>query len=310
MEQGMINYSDPKMMQTLKDTVAVGATDAELAMFSGLCEATGLNPFKKEVWFIKTKGYTKKDGTVVPPRVQIMTGINGFLAIANKHPMFDGLECEVKRDKDGYITSAIAKVYRKDRKYPSVFEALWNEYYIPNTYGNKGVWETKGSVMIAKCAKSMALREAFPQELNGLYTEEEMPSLYERPKDPAKPAPLQLDEPKGEFCYKMADIDEKKKAYLEKEGAQYDPKRDYWVSPKKLNKKLDEYLDEIIVGGKQVEEEIKEDDDPDGLEQWHKEINARLSNLTPLEKAKARAKEMLATGDKALEEALGENPKF
>jgi len=300
-EKGMINYSDPKMIQTLKDTVAIGATDAELAMFSGLCEATGLNPFKKEVWFIKTKGYTKKDGTVVAPRVQIMTGINGFLAIANKHPMFDGMECEIKRDKDGYITSAIAKVYRKDRKYPSVFEALWSEYYIPNTYGNKGVWETKGSVMIAKCAKSMALREAFPQELNGLYTEEEMPPLYAGPKEVTKPAPLQLEEPKGEFCYKINDIAEAQKDYLKKEGAVYDEKRDYWISPKKLNKRLDEHLVEIIVGGIKVEEEVKEDDSADGLEQWHKEINAPQETEKPLDRIKRRVAEL--TKDNRLEVA-------
>lgn len=173
-----LDYSSDRVLRTIKNTVAQNATDEELAMFCELCKATGLNPFKKEVWFIKTKGYTNKAGKEIEPRVQIMTGINGFLAVANSHPQFDGMECEVERDDKGQPLRAIAKVYRKDRKFPSVAEALWNEYYKPNPYGNKGVWEQMPSIMLAKCAKSLALREAFPQELNGLYTAEEMPLEY------------------------------------------------------------------------------------------------------------------------------------
>lgn len=181
-----IDYKAPEVVKTLKETVAQGATDAEFAMFAELCKSTGLNPFKKEVWFIKTKGYTKKDGTEVQGRVQIMTGINGFLAIANSNQQFDGLECEVAYEKDGITPkSATAKVYRKDRKIPSTATALWREYYKPNPYGNKGVWEQMPSIMIAKCAKSLALREAFPQELNGLYTAEEMPADYQPERLPA-----------------------------------------------------------------------------------------------------------------------------
>lgn len=172
-----INYQSPDVIRTLKQTVAVGATDAEFAMFTSYCQSTGLNPFKKEVWFIKTKGYTRRDGVTVEGKVQIMTGINGFLAIANKHPAFDGLECETLVE-GSKIIGARARVHRKDRKYPSVAVALMSEYYKPNPSGKGGVWEQMPSIMIQKCAKALALREAFPQELNGLYTQEEMPNDY------------------------------------------------------------------------------------------------------------------------------------
>lgn len=178
----LINYNDTKVASLIRATIAPTATAEEFGMFIEYCKSTGLNPFKKEIWFIKTPGYRKKDGSMAPARVQIMTGINGYLAIANRHPQFDGMECDVEYGEGGKIIGATAKVYRKDRRFPSIATALWNEYYKPNPYGNKGVWEQMPSIMIAKCAKSLALREAFPQELNGLYTEEEMPKEYAAPK--------------------------------------------------------------------------------------------------------------------------------
>lgn len=206
-----INYNDEKALRLIQNTIAPTATPEEFGMFVEYCKSTGLNPFKKEIWFIKTPGYRKKDGTNAPARVQIMTGINGYLAIANRHSQFDGMECTVEYKEKGdskVIVGATAKVYRKDRKYPSIATALWEEYYKPNPYGNKGVWEQMPSIMIAKCAKSLALREAFPQELNGLYTEEEMPAAYQVPKAtvaaPAEPVEeLQLvDQNTGEILEK------------------------------------------------------------------------------------------------------------
>jgi phage recombination protein Bet len=192
----VVNFDDPKMVKILKATVAQGATDEEFALFAELCKSTGLNPFKREVWFIKTKGYTKRDGTVTEPKLQVMTGINGYLAIANKHPMFDGMETEVSRDEKTHKPiRSITKVYRKDRKFPHIAEAYFDEYYQPTYSGKPGIWDLKPGIMIAKVSKSIALREAFAQELGGLYTEEEMPAEYGKDAvdvTPDKPAPKAL----------------------------------------------------------------------------------------------------------------------
>lgn len=166
----IIDYKDNHVLKVLKHTVAKGATDAEFALFVEYCKSTKLNPFKKEIWFIKAGD-----------RLQLMTGINGYWTIANDHPAFDGAEGGLI-DKDGNWTKSVpgndfigawCRVYRKDRKYPMEGEAMMADYN-----SGVGLWKHKPRIMIKKVAESIALRKAFAQELGGLYTAEEMPATY------------------------------------------------------------------------------------------------------------------------------------
>lgn len=153
-------------LATLRNTIAPGLTDSEFGLFAEIVKSTGLNPFTKEIWAIKAGG-----------RLQLMTGINGFLRIANSHPAFDGMEVHHEWDGKNLIACTV-KVYRKDRKLPSVATAYMAEYSKPTP-----IWKSMPSVMLAKCAKSLAIREAFIQELGGLYTAEEMPANFAPPKE-------------------------------------------------------------------------------------------------------------------------------
>lgn len=159
-----IKQNNVEMLATLRHSVAPGLSEQEFMLFSEIVKATGLNPITKEVWAIKAGG-----------RLQIMTGINGFLRIANSHPQYDGMEVTYEWDGKNLL-AATAKVYRKDRRFPSVATAFMSEYAKPSP-----IWKQMPSIMLAKCAKSLAIREAFPQELNGLYTQEEMPNEYAPP---------------------------------------------------------------------------------------------------------------------------------
>lgn len=177
-----IDFNSKDMIETLKATVAVGATDAEFKMFAEFCKSTGLNPFKKEIWFIvvpekKWTDWKTKEEKKRERKIQMMTGINGYLAIANRHPQFDGMEIEPHFGNNNELLSVKCLVYRKDRSRPHVGIALYEEYK-----QDTAIWKEKKFVMLSKVAKSIALREAFPQELNGLYTEEEMPKDYAMPK--------------------------------------------------------------------------------------------------------------------------------
>ena len=168
-------------------TVAKGATESEFQMFWEFCKSTGLNPFKKEIWFIKTS-----------QGVQMMTGINGFLTIANKHPQFDGMTVKID-EQDGKLVSATCTVYRKDRKYPSEATVYYSEYA-----KNSPIWRTMPRMMLQKVAKSVALREAFPQELNGMYTQEEMPPEYSIQES-------KLENKKQQYVYDVALYPEQEK---------------------------------------------------------------------------------------------------
>jgi phage recombination protein Bet len=160
-----LTTNNMEMLNTLRNTVAPGLTDPEFLLFAEMCRATGLNAATKEIWAIKAGG-----------RLQLMTGINGFLKIANSHPQFDGMEVVYEWD-DKQLVSATAKVYRKDRRFPSIATAYMAEY------GKKTpIWAQMPSIMLSKCAKSLAIREAFINELGGLYTAEEMPSEFAPPK--------------------------------------------------------------------------------------------------------------------------------
>lgn len=171
----------PQELDVIKRTVAKGATNDEFAMFIHLCRAYGLDPFNKEIWFIK---YVKQgqDPKKVDPT--IMTSRDGYLKIADRSPMYDGLVSDVVCQNDkfkrtiegveheyssnrGAITGAYALVYRKDRKYPIYVFAPIAEYR-----GISPIWSKYPSAMILKVAESMALKRAF--SVSGLVSKEEM----------------------------------------------------------------------------------------------------------------------------------------
>ena len=161
-------------INTIKNTVAIGANDNELKMFLTIAAKYELDPFLREIWFANMGN-----------RNVIMTGRDGYLKIANRDPNFDGMKSDVVHAGDkfikegddvkhaynmqnrGPIVGAYAIVYRKDRSHSIYCFAPFNEY-------NKGVniWRQYPSAMIAKVAETMALKRAF--SISGLVTEEEI----------------------------------------------------------------------------------------------------------------------------------------
>lgn len=146
-------WDEAAMVRTLKETVCKGATDAQFRMFVEICKSTGLNPLLKEIWFV--------------PGVGIMAARDGYLRVANEHPMFDGMETRVERNDQGVPIKAVCTVWRKDRSHPTVCEAFYDEYKKESS-----VWKTYKSAMIGKVAEVLTLKRSF--SINGVVTEEEI----------------------------------------------------------------------------------------------------------------------------------------
>lgn len=144
----------------IKSTVAKNATDDELKLFLYRCKNLGLDPLKPgQIHFVK---YGSSPGTIV-------VGIDGFRAKAQRTGKLTGVKRGLIINEDGECEGAWAEVYRSDWVHPAREEVDMVEY---NT--GKAMWARMPRTMIKKVAECAALRMAFPDDLGGIYAEEEM----------------------------------------------------------------------------------------------------------------------------------------
>ena len=165
---------------TVKNYIAPGATDQEILYFIELCKAQKLNPFVRDAYLVK---YGNQPA-------QIIVGKDVFLKKAGENPNFNGLKAGiVVVDKNGDVKEregslkvpgdeligGWCEVYLKNREYPTKCLVSLDEYIQKKKDGTaNSMWSSKPCTMIRKVAQSQALREAFPNELRGLYEKEEM----------------------------------------------------------------------------------------------------------------------------------------
>ena len=136
-------------------------TDQELMMFMALCKFQKLNPFIREAYIIK---YSKSPATIV-------TGKEAFLKRAKRNPKYRGHLTGINEDS----TVAWAEVYVDGYLHPIKCEVDYNEYAGKKRDGTiTEMWKTKRRTMLKKVALVQALREAFPDDFGGMYSEDEL----------------------------------------------------------------------------------------------------------------------------------------
>jgi phage recombination protein Bet len=180
----------------IKSTIMpVNSTKNELELYLYQCKRTGLDPLTRQIYCIKNKD-----------KFSIQSTIDGFRLVAERSGEYEGQTPAMWCGEDGewkevwlgkiHPSAAKVGIYRKGFKEPMYAVARW-ESYVQQSYKD-GVqkvnytWLKMGDLMLSKCAEALALRKAFPQELSGLYTHEEMAQaeaevIEPEPLKPIKP---------------------------------------------------------------------------------------------------------------------------
>lgn len=164
-----------EQVELIKRTVAVGATDDELKLFIYDCQRRGVHPLDRMIFFVKRK--VKEEGS--DERVGKachQTSVDFLRSQADLTKAFAGMD-EIEYDdapSGDYPTKATATVYKMvdGARVPFTATVRWIEFFPGEKQGF--MWKRMPYHMLGKCAEAQALRKAFPQQLQGLYVEEEL----------------------------------------------------------------------------------------------------------------------------------------
>jgi|SRR5262245_8191112 len=164
-----------EQIAVIKATLCQDATPAEMQLFFYDCQRRGVHPLDKLIHF------TKRRGKYTP-----VTSIDFFRSRAGDTGEHMGTEDAILDygiNPDVPILATV-RVYRNVQGQKCAFTASARmREYMPEA-PNDFMWRKMPSTMLSKCAEALALRKAFPQQLGGLYTVDEMA----QDADPGAPA--------------------------------------------------------------------------------------------------------------------------
>jgi len=192
-----------KQLDLIARTVAPGLSPEEFQLFCHVARVRHLDPLQRQIHAVKRRTWNKqlnggKGG--YDEMMTIQTGIDGYRAIANRTGTYMPSDKPALIEDQGKDTMRITMGVKKFHAASGTWHefsatAYYREFvqtrktddgkYVPNA-----MWEKMPVNQLTKCAEALALRKGWPEELGGIYVDEEMQhndSPQYMPPDPAAP---------------------------------------------------------------------------------------------------------------------------
>jgi len=163
-----------EQMDLVTRTIAKGATKEELQLFLYDCSRHNVHPLDKLLYFTKRTDRKTNQSIYTP-----ITSIDLLRSRAEDTGNYAGNDDPtIQYDNAGNIISATSTVWKivGNERYPFTATARWSSYYPGDSVGF--MWKKMPELMLGKCAEALALRKAFPRQLAGLFTSEEMAQAF------------------------------------------------------------------------------------------------------------------------------------
>lgn len=175
------NVDGNKLLDTLKGTVFKGANNEQLMALVIVANEYKLNPFTKQIYAFPGKG-----GEIVP-----VVGVDGWIALVNSQPTFDGIDFEFHDNEDGSPNSVTCRIDVKGRSKPVAVTEYFEE-----CARNTDPWKQMPRRMLRHKALIQCARVAFG--LTGIMDDDEAKDIVASLPEPSIPVESRVvkDEPK------------------------------------------------------------------------------------------------------------------
>ena len=192
-----VTEQDVRDLMAANGNAMENVTSQEVKMFLRLCQSQRLNPFTRDAYIVK---YGNQPASVI-------AGKDAFVKRATRNKRYRGHEAGItvigtdgrlhRREGSMLLTGETlvggwAKVHLEGYECPIFEEVALSEYAAPDKYGKNG-WSRMPATMIRKVALCHALREAFPEDLGGLYGAEEMDRARSEEPQPSRQQEEELE---------------------------------------------------------------------------------------------------------------------
>jgi phage recombination protein Bet len=184
------SYWNDAQLAVLRQIGLEDAGEGDLQVFHHVCQRTGLDPFARQIHMIarNSKSWDPQTRTESwDKKFTIQTGIDGYRLIARRAADRADVDLEYGDTEwcgsDGqWMTvwtratapaAARVTVLRDGLRFTAV--ALYAEYVQTKNSGEpNAMWSRMPANQLAKCAEAARAAQGVPQDLSGIYTDEEM----------------------------------------------------------------------------------------------------------------------------------------